>query len=91
MDKASRTEQSVRPACAVDEIRDTLAAARSLAHQVGKLADALCGTTPCNASVGPSAEPDGIMPMLADEAHGTERAIVDARMAIDRIMRTFGI
>lgn len=46
MDKVSRTEQSVRPVSATDEIRNALSAARSLAHQVETLTDALCGTAP---------------------------------------------
>lgn len=79
------------PAVPIDEVRDALTAAKSLAHQIAALTDALCGTLPESTGGPGSPKPGAIIPDLAHDAGETSRAIAKANSDINRLMRAFGI
>lgn len=83
--------KGISPASPIDEVRDALIAAKSLAHQVAALTDTLCGGLP-ESTGGPGApRPGSIIPDLAHDASETSMAIAKANSDINRLMRAFGI
>lgn len=87
----SAGSKGISPASPIDEVRDALIAAKSLAHQVAALTDTLCGGLP-ESTGGPSApRPGSIIPDLAHDASEASMAIAKANSDINRLMRAFGI
>ncbi|AVH40618.1 hypothetical protein [Agrobacterium tumefaciens] len=83
--------KGISPASPIDEVRDALTAAKSLAYQIAALTDTLCGGLP-ESTGGPRApRPGSIIPDLAHDASETSMAIAKANSDINRLMRTFGI
>lgn len=79
------------PVAPIDEVREALSAANSLAYQIAALTDTLCGTLP-ESTGGPNGpKPGAIIPDLAHDANETSRAIAKANGDINRLMRAFGI
>ncbi|MCZ7488527.1 hypothetical protein [Rhizobium rhizogenes] len=79
------------PVAPIDEVREALSAANSLAHQIAALTDTLCGTMPESTGGPGSPRPGAIIPDLAHDASETSRAIAKASMDLNRLMRAFGI
>lgn len=83
--------KGISPASPIDEVRDALTAAKSLAHQIAALTDTLCGGL-SESTGGPSApRPGSIIPDLAHDASETSMAVAKANSDINRLMRAFGI
>lgn len=83
--------KGISPASPIDEVRDALTAAKSLAHQIAALTDMLCGALPENTDGHSDPKPGAIIPDLAHHASETSMAIAKANSDINRLMRAFGI
>ncbi len=83
--------KGISPASPIDEVRDALSAAKSLAYQIAALTDTLCGALPESTSGHSDPKPGAIIPDLAHHASETSMAIAKANIDINRLMRAFGI